>query len=349
MAGGEWHSREEWDRRANSNARTLAGEIESLERDRHDRRFGEFWKRAKGISSLFKSLKPLRRNDREKLWAEFGSICEAVKSESREEAKSNTRVVEREISSLEANRNVWTQREFWIHAKEISNMFRAMKPLWKEERERLWARFDSTCKAAKGEETNQSRGRRELVEGKISAARAHAEYARNLEDLSKAENLLSTALAWIKPGWDGFNFGTELVANLTFNKGNLTREDRAYCWEQWKSTKDTIRHKRQELCQETFRHFERKALQILDLAKREPNEAKEMIKETQRELKGVRMSRDQFQQIRNMLNKAWESANLHLGQSYKDKHEDWAQRMQRHIDRWTSLLEKNQQYSLQFS
>jgi len=104
--------------------------------------------------------------------------------------------------------------------------------------------------------------------------------------------------------------------------------------------KDAIRYKRQELYRETFGYFERKAYRILDLAKYEPREAKEMVKETHRELKGVQMSRDQFRTVYDLLDKAWEKANWYLKKKYEDKHKEWTQRMQSHIERWTSLLEK---------
>ena len=44
-----------------------------------------FWNHAKQISDLFRSLKPLTREDREELWSEFRTICDDVKEKQESE------------------------------------------------------------------------------------------------------------------------------------------------------------------------------------------------------------------------------------------------------------------------
>lgn len=46
------------------------------------RNYGSFWIHAKEISKMFKSLKPLRKEDRIELWGMYSKICEEVKENS---------------------------------------------------------------------------------------------------------------------------------------------------------------------------------------------------------------------------------------------------------------------------
>lgn len=55
--------------------------------DSKNRNYSSFWAQVKEIDILFKSLKPLSREDREKLWNEKGSLCASVKEEIEETNK----------------------------------------------------------------------------------------------------------------------------------------------------------------------------------------------------------------------------------------------------------------------
>ncbi len=76
-----------------ANAQTLESEIGSLVSS-HWAGFGErdyraFWGHARQISQLFKTLKPLHRDDRERLWREFGAACEDTRQ--KQTAKNENR------------------------------------------------------------------------------------------------------------------------------------------------------------------------------------------------------------------------------------------------------------------
>lgn len=43
---------------------------------------------------------------------------------------------------------------FWIHAKEISRMFKELKPLRKENREELWSIYSTICEEVKENHQN---------------------------------------------------------------------------------------------------------------------------------------------------------------------------------------------------
>ena len=171
-----------------------------------------------------------------------------------EKAKSNASAIEHEIESL--NNGHWNlfkrqYPEFWAHAKEISGMFKTMKPLLREDRERLWAKFNSTCEETKRTQEREkysaradSKQKRDLVESKIKEAYYQAKGAGSISDLSQAKSLLNEALQWMKDGWGGFNVATQLTS---LSEGKLTREDRDQCWEKWKETNEIIKFRRQEL------------------------------------------------------------------------------------------------------
>jgi hypothetical protein len=67
-------------------------------------------------------------------------------------AERNADEIESEVDSLEVGH--WhmlelNYKEFWDHAKEVSGLFRTLKPLRRDDRERLWNKFDSICKKVK--------------------------------------------------------------------------------------------------------------------------------------------------------------------------------------------------------
>lgn len=78
----------EWIEQAKANARILEDEIQKLSSGHWDwleRQYKDFWSHAKQISKLFKELKPLKKEDRERLWSNFNYICEDIKRKQNEE------------------------------------------------------------------------------------------------------------------------------------------------------------------------------------------------------------------------------------------------------------------------
>jgi ElaB/YqjD/DUF883 family membrane-anchored ribosome-binding protein len=264
-----------------------------------------------------------------------------------EQAKSNASSIEHEIESLKQNHR-GQPHEFWAHAKEISGMFKMLKPLLQEDREALWAEFSSICESAKREmESRQdhSKQKRDIIESKIQEARYQAQGAGTFSELSEAKSMLNEALQWMKDGWGGFNIPTEMFQTLLGNEGKLLREDRDQCWEKWKEANDAIKYKRQELCNLNYDHFHSKAYDALNTAHYNPREAKSMVIEIQQEMKGTQMTKPQFQEIHDVLNNAWQEANSRLKEAYQEKqrkHHEWLERMQEHIERWSELIEKNE-------
>jgi uncharacterized membrane protein len=74
----------DYDVNADSNASRISDEIDTLSRSHWrvplvTRDYGDFWRHAKNIVQLFKSLKPIRKEDREELWERYSSLCDETK------------------------------------------------------------------------------------------------------------------------------------------------------------------------------------------------------------------------------------------------------------------------------
>lgn len=77
---------------------------------------------------------------------------------STEEAKSNAKKIGWEIDMLSSGH--WsnfqrTYREFWDHARQISRMFKNLKPLLREDREELWEKFSNICEDVKRKQNSE--------------------------------------------------------------------------------------------------------------------------------------------------------------------------------------------------
>ena len=79
-----------------------------------------------------------------------------------EQADKNASKLEREIGGL--SHGHWDMfkrdyRGFWAHAKKISQLFKELKPLKKEDREGLWSKFSLTCDETKQRQKSENKDR----------------------------------------------------------------------------------------------------------------------------------------------------------------------------------------------
>lgn len=91
-----------YQKEARANADQLESEIDSLERGHWDnlaRDYRSFFNHDGEIRGLFKTLKPLQRDDRERLWSRLNAVCNEV-TRVRDSARQD-----REIKS--ANHKEW--------------------------------------------------------------------------------------------------------------------------------------------------------------------------------------------------------------------------------------------------
>jgi hypothetical protein len=175
----------------------------------------------------------------------------------KEQCRLNARSLESETDRLENDYAALLileprYEEFWAHARRISAMFKTLKPLFREDRERLWTAYSAACEQMRGAQAheretrlNDSREKRELVMSKIREAYHQAKDAASSAEFAEADALLGEALAWMKNGWEGFNTVIQLISGI-LSSGILTREDREECWTEWKEAKELFRLRRDE-------------------------------------------------------------------------------------------------------
>jgi hypothetical protein len=178
---------------------------------------------------------------------------ETWKEQCREHARNLTHEINHLQSGYTDPLGVWRRcSDFWEQARRISAMFKTLKPLFQEDRERLWSAFSTACEDTRKVQArepearlNDSREKRDLVMSKIREACFQAKGACDSAEFAQADALLSEALAWMKNGWDGFNTVTQLI-NSMLSTGIMTREDREECWAEWKEAQELLRLRRDE-------------------------------------------------------------------------------------------------------
>lgn len=172
----------------------------------------------------------------------------------KEQCRVNARSLESEITHFQSDYSKplgLGRHKFWAHARQISAMCKM--PLFREDRERLWAAYSAACEEMKHARTRvlearraDSREKRKLVMSKIREAHFQAEAAATSAEFAEADALLGEALAWMKNGWEGFNAMTQLISPIVGGSGILTPEDRDDCWDAWKEAKELLRLRRDE-------------------------------------------------------------------------------------------------------
>ncbi len=336
--------------KSKSNATLIEKEIGSLRELYSTHQYREFWTHNKQVVEMFRTLGPLIREDRERLWSSYSSLYETARNEAeskRNETKTNASKIEHEIESFQSSHyesgllgnRTYRYGEFWAHAKGITEMFKTLKPLLREDREQLWERYQSVCEDVKrkqNEEREESRRNREIIESLITDAyhQAGGESGPmgvqvDKEDLDKAGSTQTDALRRMK-------------------ETRFFREDREALWKYWKETNEKIFWKRHETQESNFLHAKEEASSAIDTAYYgDPYEALKKIKEVQGSLRGAYINRSQRHELYGTLGDAWDKATSRIGEVKEEKrtkHEEWRERMESNIERWESNVEKAEGY-----
>ncbi len=261
-------------------------------------------------------------------------------------ARRQAEQIEGEIESLRIGHwdlGARRYREFFVHAKQISELFKHSRAVSHMERQRLWELFSSLCDKVRQEEdrekqsrAGESREKRGVIESNIREASSWARAADSISELRNGETLLAKAAEQIKDGWSGFTWTTELTS---LSQGRLTKEDRDDLWAKWPAAKQEIRTRREYLSGQNYDHMRDVAETCLGLAHNDPREAKKRIQAAQADMKQRPMEKEQYSEIRHILDRAWATAN----DTAKQNHDEWRERMEGHVEHWMELIEKNEE------
>lgn len=115
------------------------------------------------------------------------------------QTEQNASTIEQEIVGLSNGHWDMFKRNyhsFWTHAKNISKLFKELKPLKKEDREELWSRFSSTCDETKQKQQTEhqerlwkSKKHRSDILSKIFSAEVNTLFGFDPPDLEEMKRL----------------------------------------------------------------------------------------------------------------------------------------------------------------
>jgi hypothetical protein len=271
------------------------------------------------------------------------------------QANTNAATIQKEIDSLRGQVNDFygiagalgsspDYRGFWSHVKGINELFKTLKPITPTNRTQLWEEFGSLCQEVKDHQRRAAEHRlhvsarkRDVVQSKLQEAHTQVSASDSSSDLAKAKALLNEALAWMRDGWTGFNATTQLTA---LNDGCMTKDDHSACWHKWESINECLASRRRELGEHYCSKFKRCAYDAIDLADTNPKLCKDSVKSIQHAMQGAVMSREQFDEVRRLLDEAWKRA-CHRQES---RHGEWLERQRKNISYKRALIEGKEEY-----
>ena len=327
-----------------NNASRIGGELQYLRELSSQHKYKEFWERTQIIKDLFKTIKPILKEDRELLWSDYSNMCETVKQEMRnehEQKKKNATSIGQEIDNLRYNYRIvdgilpitvgFKYHEFWANAKKISQMFKDLK-LIRVDREKLWSNYTLICDEVRrfqDGEREKSRRNREFIEGLISDAYKQAKYAENKEGIDQAKSMQAEILEIMK-------------------KEKLIKSDRDECWKRWLELKKRIEDTQYNISEYKYISLKSDADKCLDMAYNDdPHEALNEIKAVQKDLHEAFLYRNRRDQIHGILSKAWDVAISKINairEEKKRKYLEWKERTESNIERWEKNIQNSENF-----
>lgn len=318
--------------KARYDASQIERELETLRSYFSQHKYGDFWSHTKTVVDMFKAAS-LSSENHERLWAIYSDICQETKREMqarREEAKNNAEQIGREIENLRYNhldpnapnlypitQNRYRYNDFWQHSRQISGMFKGAN-LQKEDRERLWSSYRSLCDEVSGqqkEEREESERNRGQIEGLITDAYFQAEGSNDRKGLEEAKSRQTQTLGMMK-------------------ERRLLKQDRERVWNYWRRVNERISYRRERVWESNYLKAKEDVSGCVSTSHYgDPYEALNQIKDVQRDLPGVYMSRDQRHELNDTLGDAWKKAFSRIEEHREEKrrkYEEWRQRTERY-------------------
>ncbi|OQY30391.1 MAG: hypothetical protein B6244_00615 [Candidatus Cloacimonetes bacterium 4572_55] len=277
-----------------------------------------------------------------------------------QEAKDNAEAVDFELTNLiydHLKKSRLDYRGFWNHARQISDMFKTINPLLREDRQQLWDRFNEIRDQVRerGEKERRlcqehSSKIREKVEKNLEQAQEIILSAEGKEPLRKAKSLIDRTTGILKKEQNATRKGLSAdppVDPIGTIEVRMAREDVELCWRFVRKIRETLKEKRGLILDRNYSELSQEGSQAVENAQeKDPYVALESIKSIQDRLKNSWVTREQREKLRDLLNGAWQIAIQRVEErrgERKRQHEEWLQRMTDHLQRWESLFGKNEQ------
>jgi hypothetical protein len=228
-------------------------------------------------------------------------------------------------------------KEFFEHAKEIGQLFKSLKPLPHEEREKLWQEFSALCDDARAQQNTEReeqklasmevRGRLEAKLIELQQSGPNAKYADDF-------NRLADTMKAIREEFTG----------TKEKPGPLIPKDRESLWKLWKTTDDSIWQHRKAVRDENYVVGKEHMTECAELAANgDPFDCHKKIKDLRPWQRAAELSREQRNEIRKALDEAWDAAAQRIeGEraERKQQFEDWKERSSERLSDWEDKLAK---------
>jgi hypothetical protein len=165
-----------------------------------------------------------------------------------DEATINSRRIEAELETLERYLDASEFKSFWEQVREINSLFKTLRPIEPSSRQAHWEELGRLCEQAKARRNTQpQRTRMSCSRGEDSARASYetrvvicrklgdvrlAEHATTWDQVMSAKNELYECLNMMKSDWS--------PTGIFNTAGRLNRDDRDYCFDVWKISKEVV-------------------------------------------------------------------------------------------------------------
>ncbi len=151
---------------------------------------------------------------------------------------------------------------------------------------------------------------------------------------------LKQAGEYMKQGW--VKATEELIAPVIgAGTGNMTREDREYCWQELQSAYERIKDRQKRVKDNNYSSISHRINRISDLATYgSTREAIDEIKATQQAMKGLSLEDHHYRSIRDSLDRYFHIA---IGRA-KEKQQTWQDNMRDKISRLQDVIDKQNNF-----
>ena len=331
-----------------ANAETIENTLDELSKLIQEGDIGTLPRRAKDVTSLFKSS--LFRDDNERLWSYYQSLWDIIK----EKWAQNAVRLSDELDDLEKLVNEENQRDFRPKSEEIDSLFKELRTS-REDNEVLRQRFQNSRRvmAEKRKQFAQdSESNRSIILGDLIYLEDHTSHVTDPQELNDKREALNEIRNRIRAS-------------------SLTKPHADQCWDRVRYAQGTINKAHTRLQEDTYDKFRAELSDIsssfnarsfietlgetqaewFDQEIQKVRKSQEHIKEQQRELKVAFLRKEQRDAIRQELDSLWQVSVDELNKLYEAKnehhrqnHEAWREKTEGARDRRQEWLANNEAF-----
>jgi len=265
------------------------------------------------------------------------------------QAQDNHRAIDTELKELGQLFEENEFKDFWQKVRTIRELFKTLKPIARDERENLWTRFSDLCEQAKKQRAEKQEAsdsaKRDILSRIFFSTSTGSPTPINLfghDELEESEHINET----IQKAQANLS---SIFEDLRQLRDQLTREDSQECWGAYNEARTRLRELRESLNDRDYYHLTDEVSRVWNDATygENPYEVLDEIKELQRRVRNAVLNKDQRQEIRDNLGKAWDEAISRIEKvkaERRERYEAWRQKQEDWIDRKKAQIENGEKF-----